>query len=298
MNRKTVIDYLLLGTLALIWSTSFMLIKVGIGSIPPVTMTAIRLGVAALLLGFVVLLKGERIPIHGVAVKLYLVVGLLGNTLPFAMISWGEVYIDSSLAAILMGIMPISTFVLAHFFIPTEAMTGRKIFGVGFGIFGLVTLVGLSSLGGIGSHIVGQLIVLGGALSYSVTTIYVRSQPAFKGVHMATGAAIVAALTCLPMAFILEDPSTVSPTLDAILATLVLGFLHTAVAALIYFRVIHNLGAVTFAQINYLIPVLGSIWGVLLLGEFINWRIIVALGLVLIGIYFVQPAPRPAPKNQ
>ncbi len=273
----------------MIWSTSFLLIKISLDSIPPFTLTSIRLGVAALVLCAVVLLRGEKIPLHRSAIRLYIVVGVLGNALPFALISWGEVYIDSSLAAILMGIMPISTFVLAHFFIPSESMTQRKVLGVVFGFVGLITLVGLSALGAIGSHVFGQLVVLGGALSYSVTTIYVRSQPAFKGTHMATGAAVVAVLTCLPMAFILESPGSITPTAEAVTASLVLGLLNTAVAALIYFRVIHNLGAVTFAQINYLIPVLGSIWGILLLGEFIGWRVVLALGLVLIGVYFVQP---------
>jgi len=289
VNQASPVDYGLLGLLALIWSTSFLLIKIALDTTGPFTLTAVRLLLAALLLLFLVVVRRQRLPLHGAALRLYLVVGILGNTLPFCLISLGEVYIDSSLAAILMGIMPISTFVMAHFFIPSEHMSMRKIFGVCLGITGLLTLVGLSAFGSLGAHIPGQLIVLGGALCYSVTTIFVRSQPAFHGVHMATGAAIVAALTCLPLALLLEQPSEMRPDMNGILAIISLGIFHTAVAALIYFRVIHNLGAVTFAHINYLIPVLGSIWGVLLLSEVVTWNTWLALGLVLTGIYFIQP---------
>ena len=115
--KNQIADYLLLLLLAFIWSTSFLLIKVGVETIGPVTLTAIRLCIAAGIFCFVLAIKREWIPMHKEALLLYFVSGIMGNTLPFILISQGEVYVDSSMAAILMGIMPISTFVLAHFFI-------------------------------------------------------------------------------------------------------------------------------------------------------------------------------------
>jgi len=284
-----VTDYVLLFALALIWSTSFLLIKVALEELAPFTLTAGRLIIAALILvGYQIICK-ESIPVDRNALLIYFVVGIVGNTLPFCLISLGEVYIDSSLAAILMGIMPISTFVLAHFLIPAEPMTPRKLVGVSCGFFGLIALIGLTALGQIGNQIFGQLAVLTGALCYTVSAIFVRRRPPFKGLHMATGAAIVAAITCLPLAIILESPLHLNVSTIPMVAMVSLGIFHTAITALIYFRVIRNLGAVTFAHINYLIPVLGSIWGVIILGEAPGWRIIVALGLVLAGIYFIQP---------
>ncbi len=294
MSKSAVTDYLLLGILTLIWSTSFLLIKIGVSSVGPFTLTSARLIIAGSLLVTVLLVKKQRLPLDANAVHMYIAVGILGNTLPFAMISWGEVYIDSSLAAILMGIMPISTFILAHFFIPSEPMTQRKVLGITLGFTGLMTLVGLSVLSKFGSHLLGQLAVLGGALSYSVTTILVRSRPGPGGIQMATGVTLVAALSSIPLALILEDPSSMIPSTDAVMAIALLGIFPTAVAALIYFRVIRNLGAVTFSQINYLIPVLGSIWGIWLLDESLSWQTVAALWLVLAGIYFVQP-PRQKP---
>ncbi len=282
-------DYLLLGLLALIWSTSFILIKIGVASVGPFTLTSVRLWVAAAVLMVLLLITGRRLSFSRQTIQLYLVIGLLGNTLPFSLISLGEVTVSSSMAAVLMGIMPISTFVLAHIFIPAEPMSGRKLFGVLMGFSGLIALVGMSALGAVGSEPLGQLAVLSGALCYSLSAVYVRQRGMSGSVEAATGVSIVAALASVPLAFWLEDPTTMQPSVGAIWATLALGAIHTAVAALIYFRTIRSLGAVVFAQINYLIPVLGSIWGVLLLGESLGWRVVLSLGLVLGGIYFVQP---------
>ena len=286
--RNSITDYALLLLLAVIWSTSFLLIKVGVETVPPFILTASRLTIAALIFCLYLAIKGQWIPMHPRALLLYFVSGVVGNSLPFVLISWGEIYISSSLTAILMGIMPISTFVLAHYFVSTESMTRRKAAGVFFGFCGLITLVGLPALLGLGDHILGQLSVLGGALGYSFATIFVRLQPTFTGYKMAAGVNIVAAMVSIPLAFLFEAPFEATPSSESLWAILVLAILPTAIASLIYFRVVKNLGATTFSQINYVIPVLGSIWGVLALGEILDWNTFVAMFLVLCGIYFIQ----------
>ena len=270
-----------------------MLIKIGVETIGPATLTSLRLWTAALILLLYLLIKKQSLPLHSKAMQLYLFVGIFANSLPFMLISWGEVRIDSSLAAILMGIMPIMTFVLAHFFIPSEPMTGRKVFGVTLGFAGLLTLVGLSALTGLNENVIGQLVVLLAACSYAVTSVYVRTQPTFSGLQMATGATLAGAVTSLPVMFLTENPFAVAPSTESLLAALTLAVFPTAIASLIYFRIIHSLGATTFSQINYLVPILGGIWGVILLNESLHWRMIIALLLVLTGIYFIQSKKRP-----
>ena len=265
-----------------------MLIKVGIQTVGPVTLTTVRLCLGALIFCLFMLWKREWIPMHKDALKLYFVVALIGNTLPFTLISVGEVHVDSSMAAILMGIMPITTFVLAHFFVSDEPMTIRKTIGISLGFVGLITLVGVSALQGLSMSTIAELTILTAALCYSFTTIFVRRQQSFKGYQMATGVNIVAALISIPMAFVFEDPMQMQPSFESAAAIVVLAVFATTIASLIYFRVIANLGATTFSQINYIIPVLGSLWGVLLLGEILETRMIVALTLVLIGIYLIQ----------
>ena len=275
-------------TLRELWSVSFLLIKIGIETVDPLTLTMIRLIIASIILCLFLLYKRERLPMHRGAIMIYLVVGLLGNTVPFMLISMGEVYVDSAMAAILMGCMPICTFVLAHFFLHEEPMTIRKTIGVGFGFMGLMTLIGFSALSGLGSNMLGEIIILFGAISYAVTTIFVRTQPSFKGYQMAAGASLIAALSSIPLAFFFEDPTLMTPSLNSLLAIVFLGVFATALGSLIYFRVLKAVGATTFAQINYAIPVLGSIWGIIILGESLGLRVFVALGLVLLGVYLIQ----------
>ena len=286
--RNNITDYVLLLLLALIWSTSFLLIKVGVETIPPFSLTAGRLAIAALIFWVYLGFRREGIPLHPQALMLYFVVGIMGSSLPFVLISWGETRISSSLTAILMGIMPIATFVLAHIFISSEPMTHRKTLGVSLGFGGLLVLVGFSALSALGDNLIGQLSVLGGAVCYSITTVFVRTQPAFEGYKMAAGMNTVAAIVSLVLAFTMENPTQLQPDTNALGALLILGVFPTAIASLIYFRIIKHLGATTFAQINYVIPVLGGIWGVLVLGESLGWNVFIALFLVLYGVYLIQ----------
>lgn len=290
--RNNITDYALLLLLALIWSTSFLLIKIGVESIPPFTLTAGRLGIAAIIFWIWLGIRGQGIPLHPKALLLYFFAGIVGNSMPFVLISLGETRISSSLTAILMGIMPITTFVLAHIFISSEPMTKRKSLGVGLGFAGLVVLVGLSALTQIGGNVSGQICVLAGAVCYSIATVFVRLQPAFEGYKMAAGMNTVAAVISIFLAFLIEDPTTIQPDSDALWALLALGVFPTAIASLIYFRVIKNLGATTFAQINYIIPILGGMWGILILGEMLTWNVFVALVLVMCGIYLIQTKSR------
>ena len=232
---------------------------------------------------------------HKDALLMYAVVGVMGNTLPFMLISQGELTADSSMTAILMGCMPICTFVLAHFFLHDEPMTKRKTIGVGFGFCGLLTLIGFSALKNIDGGAIGEIIILCGAISYAITTVFVRSQPSFSGFQMAAGAALFATVTSIPMAFIFEDPLNATPSRESLVAIILLAVFATAIASVIYFKVIRSLGATTFSQINYIIPVLGSIWGVLLLGEVLEFKILLALAMVLCGIYLIQSKTADSP---
>jgi drug/metabolite transporter (DMT)-like permease len=290
--RNNITDYGLLLLLTLIWSSSFLLIKIGLDTIPPFSLTAGRLTLAAIIFWVYLAIRREGIPLHSEALVLYISVGIFGNSLPFVLISWGETQISSSLTALLMGIMPICTFVLAHLFIKSEPMTKRKSLGVSLGFIGLITLVGLSALSNLGDNLIGQLSVLGGAISYAVATVLVRNQATFEGYKMAAGMITVAAIISVGMAFLMENPTQLQPNGDGLWALIILGVFPTAIASLIYFRIIKNLGATTFSQINYAVPILGGLWGVFILGEQLSWNVLIALFMVLCGVYLIQSKAR------
>lgn len=289
----------LLFLLAAIWGASFMLIKVGVESIPPLTLTASRLVIAAILLVAYAAPAGHSAWTDARAWGIYLFIGLFGNALPFTLISWGEVYIDSGLAAILMGIMPIATAVLAHFLTADERLSLRRASGVIIGFTGLTVLVGWHALSQIGTAVVAQITVVGGAMCYAITTIFTRRNAFLPGRVLAAGATVAGALMILPMALIYERPWELSPADNSIAAAVLLGLVPTGLAALIYFRLIKTVGATILSQVNYLIPIFGVGWGMLLLGERVTLHAIVALVFVLVGVALVNQrrAPRPLRSN-
>lgn len=265
-----------------------MFIKIGVDTIPPMTLSAGRLVLAAIILTVFAAYGRDAIPMTLKIWGVCLFMGIFGNALPYTLISWGELQIDSGLAAILMGIVPITTAVLAHFFVRDEPLTVRRLIGVCIGFAGIIMLVGWQSLAGLHSHVLYELAVLLGALCYAVTNIFVRRHVYIPGRVLAAGSTMAGALIMLPMALAYERPWSLTPSLESLGAMIMLGLLPTAVAALIYLRLIKLTSATFVSQVNYLVPALGVVWGVALLAERPGWRALVALTLILLGIALVN----------
>ncbi len=286
--RNRIIDCGLFVCLAVIWSSSFLLIKISVETIPPYTLTATRLCIAAIIFWIYLAATRGKLPLNSEALVFYLVIALLGHCFPYTLISWGETRISSSLAAILMGIMPIVVVLLAHWLIPDEPLNRTKAMGVGISFFGLLLLVGFATFSYLQQDILGQFGVLGGAICYSLCTIYIRHHKPTQIRTLATGTMTIGALISLVFAFIFENPVDLEPSSSSLWSVLALGLFQTALATLMYFRLIRRLGASTFSQINYLIPILGGLWGIWLLGEPSSWKLFGSLAMVLFGIYLVQ----------
>ena len=192
-------DYALLLTLATLWSTSFVFIKIGVQSVGPMTLTSARLGIAAAILYAGLRLRGHRLPRDRRSWAVFAVIGLLGNTLPFTLISWGEIHIDSGLAAVLMGVMPIITAMLAHIFIREEPFTRRVGIGIFLGFGSVATLLGPQALAGLTAPILAQLAVLLSAVCYGASATFIRyfAEPA-NWPSLAAGAMLAAFTFSLP----------------------------------------------------------------------------------------------------
>ncbi len=290
-------EYFLLLLVAAIWGTSFGLIKVGVGEIGPVTLTAGRILIAAIALSVWLLMsRSAHLKLSVSAISSYMIVGMFGNALPFTLIGWSEQTLDSSMVAILMGIMPLFTIVMAHFFLEDEPFSRRVMLGIGMGFCGLMVLLGFSVWQESGDHVFAQLVVMVATLSYAGVTIYVRRYVRASGIEMATGAMIAASIFSLFAAFIFENPTELGWNMRALVPMMLLGLFPTALASVLYFRLVRNLGATRFAQINYIIPVFGSIIGATFLDEHIALRTWVALGMVLSGLFLVHGARRGTPR--
>lgn len=277
------IAYIMLGTLGLIWGSSYLFIELGLRSIPPFTLAAFRICCGAVVILAVTYLVGHRLPRLGKAWVLPMMIGLTGNAWPFVMIANGQVRISISLTAILLSAVPIFTLVFAHFF-SDDRFTPRKVIGTLIGFGGIVLLFGPSALQGITSHFWGQLMVVAAALGFAVTTVVARHMRGTNAMISASMALICAAVFTVPLAFIVERPLTVDPQWVSIGAVVFIGVVATAGAYLIFFRLSAIAGPNFVAMNNYISPTIGVIWGVILFQDRLGAIQIGALVLILVGI--------------
>jgi drug/metabolite transporter (DMT)-like permease len=284
----------MLAVLVALWGSNFMFIKLGVAAVPPATLVATRLVIGAVILIAVIRALGYTFPPVGRAWLPYVVLAVVGNCLPFWFITWGQKSIDSALAGILMAIMPLTTLLLAHFFVAGEHMTRYRVAGFLLGFLGIVVLMGPAALEGLGGspiEILAQLSVLAGALCYAVNGVVIRV--ALKGDVMVASAAIiaVAAVVSLPVALLVDQPWRLEPGSTAVTILLWIGIGPTALATLVHLKLIASAGPTFMSLINYCIPVVALLIGVTLLGEEPGANAYSGLLLILAGIGLSQLRP-------
>ena len=277
-------DGLLLVALAALWGSSFVVIKFGVETIPPLTLAAARILLAAVVLYGVTLFRGESMPAGARVWTFLLLIGFFGNGAPFFLVHWGEERIDSALAAILMAVMPLSTVLLVHLFTPDEPLTPAKVMGMVVGFAGIVVLVGPEALGGFGSDVWRQLGVAGGAFCYAVAATITRRLPPSTTMARSAAAMISASVQMVPLALVWDAPWTLAPSAASVWAAVYLALLPTGLAAIIYFHLVSVKGATFVSYCNYLIPVFGVVAGWIVLAEAVTLQRLTALAIILAGI--------------
>lgn len=291
-NPPGLVDYALLATLAMLWGGAFPLSKIAVADYPPITLTMCRQLVAVAVLGLLVVLLRQRL-FRPTARELFniAICALLGSVLPFTLINWSVEKVDSGLAAILMGFMPLVTLVMAHFFTDDEKMTLPKLCGIGFGIAGLAILFWPSLRAGMGENVVRQLALLGAAASYGGNALFLKTLVRHPSLVLMSyiGATTVALL--LPLSFAFDNPLEIAPSLTSTAAMVALGILSYAVGALIMFAIVARQGVVFFGQINLLVPVAGVLLAVIFLGERPGLSALAALAVIFSGLLVARIKP-------
>ena len=209
-------DWVALLALTLMWGTAFMFNELALASFPPSVLVAGRILIATAVLFAFMRANGIRLPPIGRAWVPLLVMAVLGNVLPFQLIAWAQQYIDSSLAGILMAVMPLFVLTLAHFLLPGSRLTPYRVVGFVVGFAGVVTIIGPEALRGLDNNTAlwGAVAVLGAALSYSLNSIYARRLGATNPVQLSAGMLVAASLLSLPGAAV-DVPGIVSPSVAA-----------------------------------------------------------------------------------
>lgn len=274
----------LLLVLSTLWGMSYTFIKIGVETIPPVTLIAVRTLIAASVLMIVIRARGLALPVDAATWRKFAFQACLNSVVPFTLIAWAEQTVDAGLATILNSTTPIFTFLLTFFITQHEAVTVRKMFGVVIGIVGICLIVGMQALQGLGLALWSQLAIVAATLAYAGAAIFGRTFGKLDPMMPAAGSLICGAVMLLPVSLIVDRPWTLAPSQASIFALLALAVLSTAIAFAIYFRLLQTLGSVGATAQAYLRVPIGVAIGCLLLGESLTPAASIGLVCVLAGV--------------
>ena len=282
------VEYAFLALLAGLWGSSYLFIKVAVAEIPPVTLIAIRVFIAAIFLTVVLLWRNEKLPRDAATWRKLLLQSFFNSIGAWTILAWGQQYVDSGLASVLNSTSPIFVFLFTYFVTRHEATNPLKLFGAVLGLLGVALIVGVDVLAGLGQQVTGQLAAIAGAIMYACAAIYGKTFSHLTATATAVGTMIWASLILIPLCFAIENPLSIDPSWKAIGAALVLAVLCTGCALLIYFRLIKTLGSLGTASQAYLRAGVGVLLGVAILGETVT--LVIGLGLVaaILGVVLIN----------
>lgn len=278
----------LLLTLSVLWGGSFLFIRIAVVDMPTLTVVLVRVGLAAAVLLAFARLTGVALPRDGRSWRDYLVQGILNNIVPFVLIVWGQKTIGAGLASILNATTPIWTVIIAHFATADEKLTGIKIAGTLTGLVGTILLFSPHITAKADAPLWALLLPVVAAISYGFAAIYARRFRGIAAPVTAAGQLTASTMLMLPVSLLVDRPWTLPwPPMDAVAAVLALAIISTALAYILYFRLIAMAGATNASLVTLLVPPSAILLGILLLGERLGWAewagmLVIGLGLVIL----------------
>jgi len=293
--RGTQSDWLLFILLGFFWGSSYLFIKIGVDAgLQPFSLVALRLTFGLALLGTVVIVARERLPRRIQTYGHLAVIGFLSVAAPFSLITWAEQHVDSTLAAVINGGVPLFVIVIAATFLPDEPYTLPRVVGLLVGFVGVAILVGFDPGVVAGTSVVPALALIGSTFSYAAGGVYARKYlHGLRPMITALFEVIFALLMVTAMAVVVEGGIGLPGSGDALLAVAWLGLLGSGAAFLVFFRLLARWGATRTSMVAYLLPVFGLLLGALVLGEPVDVRLVTGTVLVIAGIALVNMRMRP-----
>jgi drug/metabolite transporter (DMT)-like permease len=291
-NRTTEIAFLL--ALAALWGGSYTFIKIGVETIPPLTLIAARTLIAGLVLLAVIRWRRLRLPRDLATWRRFATQACLNSVLPFTLIAWAERSVDAGLASILNGTTPVFVFLISLALAPGRWPDWRKGLGVLAGLAGIGLIVGVDALAGLGDAVVPQLAIVAATVAYACAALFGRHFTGMDPLLPAAGSMLTGTALLIPAALVVDQPWTLSPSPESMLALLALSVFSTALAFAIYFRLIRTLGPVGTTAVSYLRVPIGVAIGLVFLGERLGPTAWIGLGLVLLGVIAMTLPEKPA----
>ena len=283
-HPKIATELALLLVLATLWGASYTFLKVAVGTIPPVTLIAARTLIAGLLLVAIMHWRGIRMPVDAANWRRFLFQACLNSVIPWTMVAWGTRAVDAGVATILNSTAPIFTFFLTLAITRHEAVTFRKLVGVIAGMAGICLIVGMQALAGLGEQLAAQVVLLLAAVCYAGAAIFGRAFKNLDPMAPAAGSLLCGAAVLIPLSLVVDQPWTLAPTMNSLLALLGLAVFSTAFAFAIYFRLIQTLGSIGATAQAYLRVPIGVAASVIFLGEQLSSTVWIGLACVVVGV--------------
>ena len=291
-SRSTRLDWFLFVLLGFFWGSSYLFIKIGVeAGLPPFTLITLRLLFGFILLATVVAIAREPLPRDPKTYGHLIVMGAVNIAIPFSLITWAELTVDSALAAILTAPVPLFVIVIAAIFLRDERITINRLAGLAVGFVGVAILVGFDPAEVAAGDLAGEIALIGATLSYACGAVYARRnihglRPMIPAVFQVGFALTMVSLLAVVFERPIDVVSRITP--EALFAVVWLGILGSGLAYLLFFRILGRWGATRTSMVAYLLPVFGITLGALVLKEPIDTRLLVGTALVIGGIALVN----------
>jgi drug/metabolite transporter (DMT)-like permease len=284
-SRMGLVQWSMLLLLSMLWGGSYFFVEIALLEWSPLMIVAVRVLIATAVIWGIVLIAGLPIPQSRSAWIAFLAMGLLNNVFPFLLIVWGQQEIASGLAAILNAAAPIFSVIVAGIWLKDEPVTRSRLLGAALGLVGVVVLIGPSALAGLDANLLAQLAVLGAALSYAFAGVYARRFPRMNidPIVAAAGQLLMSSLVLIVLALTFEAPSQLFQSSASVwMAVIFMAVFSTALAYILYFRLLATAGATNAILVTLLIPVTAVLLGTIILNERLEWGHL--LGMIVIGL--------------
>nr|WP_107990827.1 DMT family transporter [Breoghania corrubedonensis] len=289
-TQMSLANWAMLIALSILWGGSFFFTKVAVAEISPMAIVFLRVALGALALHAVLRLKGIAFPLTIAGFAPFLVMGLINNVVPFGLLTWGQTEIASGLAAILNAFTPISTVIILHLFTTSDRATPLKVAGVVLGFTGVAVMIGVEAVAGVGDHVVAELACLGATVSYGFAALYGRRFRDTPALVTATGQLTGSSLILVVMMLAtggagLGDNWPSTPVITSMLA---LALLSTALAYILFFRILAQAGPANVMLVTFLVPVSAILAGALILGEVLEPRHWAGMALIATALVTID----------
>jgi drug/metabolite transporter (DMT)-like permease len=278
-------DWAMLGLLALIWAGSFLFVAVAVAELPPLTIVLTRVALGALCLNLALPALGLAMPRDPRLWRDFMILGAINNVVPFGLITWGQTEIGAGLAAILNATTPMFAVLVTRLFTNDPPGGRHRLAGLVVGFAGVVVMIGPAALSGLKAGLLGQLAVVGAAVSYAIAGLHMRRLKGEPAMRVACGQVTASTLIMAVLVAVIDQPWTLAlPSATVLGALAALGVVSTAVAYYLYFAVMQRAGAVNASLVTFLIPPVAVLLGVLVLDERLDPRQVAGMALIMAGL--------------